>query len=259
MWMARSLFWRLQKTRQEYFSDRVLYYASFAIQQQVTYAKEQLERALELEEKNGGKAEPKLVRWNYAVNRVYVVCVLNYIMDRKHPEKYRWDVVRMDRELKEPFSETLTDVYLEMPKFKLLLSECDTLYKKFLYVLNNIEIMARLPKELNEQIFQKLKSIVEIERMTPDERLEYELSADSNNEYREVSRDQGVRLNQPEAEIKKNGSMKLIEQILDKGNVREALNRVVANNGAAGMDGMTVEQLREYMNGNEEETRTKIR
>lgn len=119
--------------------------------------------------------------------------------------------------------------------------------------------MARLPKELNEQIFQKLKSIVEIERMTPDERLEYELSADSNNEYREVSRDQGVRLNQPEAEIKKNGSMKLIEQILDKGNVREALNRVVANNGAAGMDGMTVEQLREYMNGNEEETRTKIR
>lgn len=32
--------------------------------------------------------------------------------------------------------------------------------------------MERLPKELNEQIFQKLKSIVEIERMTPDERLE---------------------------------------------------------------------------------------
>lgn len=36
--------------------------------------------------------------------------------------------------------------------------------------------MERLPKELNEQIFQKLKSIVEIERMTPDERLAYELS-----------------------------------------------------------------------------------
>lgn len=36
--------------------------------------------------------------------------------------------------------------------------------------------MTRLPKELNDQIFRKLKSIVEIERMTPDERLEYELS-----------------------------------------------------------------------------------
>lgn len=36
--------------------------------------------------------------------------------------------------------------------------------------------MERLPKELNNQIFRKLKSIVEVERMTPDQRLEYELS-----------------------------------------------------------------------------------
>ena len=36
--------------------------------------------------------------------------------------------------------------------------------------------MERLPEELNNQIFRKLKSIVEVERMTPDQRLEYELS-----------------------------------------------------------------------------------
>lgn len=36
--------------------------------------------------------------------------------------------------------------------------------------------MERLPEELNNQIFQKLKSIVEIERMSANERLEYELS-----------------------------------------------------------------------------------
>lgn len=170
----------MQKSSQKHFSDRVLYYASFAIQQQATYAKEQLEQELMLlkeeQEENGNNIGPKRLRWNYAVNRVYIVCFLNYIMDRKHPAKYRWDIVRMDRELKEPFSDTLTEIYLEMPKFNLPLSECDTLYKKFLFVLNNIEIMERLPKELNEQIFQKLKSIVEIERMTPDERLAYELS-----------------------------------------------------------------------------------
>ena len=160
----------------------MLYYASFAIQQQASYAKEQLEQELkELKrQKDNGEAgsqtAPKRLRWNYAVNRVYVVCVLNYIMDRKYPDKYRWDVIRMDRELKIPFSDTLTEVYLEMPKFSLKLSECDTLYKKFLFVLNNIDILERLPKELNEQIFQKLKSIVEIERMTLDERLAYELS-----------------------------------------------------------------------------------
>ncbi|MBP3518638.1 MAG: PD-(D/E)XK nuclease family transposase, partial [Parabacteroides sp.] len=78
--------------------------------------------------------------------------------------------------LKIPFSETLNEIYIEMPKFVLPLSECDTLYKKWLYVLNNIEIMERLPLELNDQIFRKLKSIVEVASMTPDERLEYELS-----------------------------------------------------------------------------------
>lgn len=172
----------MQKSSQKYFSDRVLYYASFAIQQQASYAKEQLEQELRKlneqkdKQENGSPTAPKRLRWNYAVNRVYVVCVLNYIMDRKYPDKYRWDVIRMDRELKIPFSDTLTEVYLEMPKFSLKLSECDTLYKKFLYVLNNIDILERLPKELNEQIFQKLKSIVEIERMTLDERLAYELS-----------------------------------------------------------------------------------
>ena len=44
--------------------------------------------------------------------------------------------------------------------------------------------------------------------------------------------------------------MKLIEQILSKENVREALYRVVANKGAAGIDGMKVEELRDYMNEN---------
>ena len=97
-------------------------------------------------------------------------------MDPSRPEKYCWDVVRMDRELKLPFSETLNEIYIEMAKFVLPLHECDTLYKKWLYVLNNIEIMERLPQELNNQIFRKLKSIVEVERMTPDQRLEYELS-----------------------------------------------------------------------------------
>lgn len=158
----------MQKARQKYFSDRILYYASFAIQQQTTIARERLMHLSKEEQKNH--------YWDYNINKVYIVCILNYVMDPTRPDKYRWDVVRMDRELKIPFSETLNEVYLEMPKFVLPLSECKTIYLKWLFVLNNIDIMERLPEELNNQLFQKLKSIVEIERMSADERLEYELS-----------------------------------------------------------------------------------
>ncbi len=42
--------------------------------------------------------------------------------------------------------------------------------------------------------------------------------------------------------------MRLIEQILDNNNVRTALARVISNNGAAGIDGIKVEDLRDYMN-----------
>ena len=44
--------------------------------------------------------------------------------------------------------------------------------------------------------------------------------------------------------------MKLIEQVLDKNNIRTALEKVISNQGAAGIDGMKVEGLREYMNAN---------
>lgn len=220
----------MQKSSQKYFSDRVLYYASFAIQQQVSLAKELLERERELdsEEKDGSKTGTKTHRWNYSVNRVYVVCILNYVMDRRYPEKYRWDIVRMDRELKIPFSDTLTEVYLEMPKFKVPLAECDTLYKKFLYVLNNIDIMERLPKELNDQIFQKLKSLVEIERMTPDERLEYELSLSTERDLyacMETKFEEGME----------KGMEKGMEVGLEKG-LAKGINEVASRLKQLGMD-----------------------
>lgn len=44
--------------------------------------------------------------------------------------------------------------------------------------------------------------------------------------------------------------MKLIERILDKDNVRIALEKVITNKGAAGIDGMKVEELCGYMNAN---------
>ena len=44
--------------------------------------------------------------------------------------------------------------------------------------------------------------------------------------------------------------MKPIEKILDKNNVRVALEKVIANKGTSGIDGMKVEELRDYMNAN---------
>jgi len=43
---------------------------------------------------------------------------------------------------------------------------------------------------------------------------------------------------------------RLLEKIMDKGNVRVALKRVISNKGSHGIDGMKVDELRAYLNNN---------
>lgn len=150
----------VQQRKQDYFKDRALFYASSPIRSQ------------------GMKG-----RWNFELMPVYVICFLNFVMDKEHEDKYRWDVVLMEKELKEVFYNKLDFIFFEMPKFRLSLDECDTNYKKWLYILNNMDILDRLPPGFNEQIFQKLKEISDVESLTPEERLAYDLSWSAYNDY----------------------------------------------------------------------------
>jgi RNA-directed DNA polymerase len=42
----------------------------------------------------------------------------------------------------------------------------------------------------------------------------------------------------------------MLEEVLDKENLKEALNKVMGNGGAAGIDGMSVEKLPAYLKDN---------
>lgn len=41
-----------------------------------------------VKEKLDNKSEEIRKRWNYHISKVYVICVLNYIMDASRPDKY---------------------------------------------------------------------------------------------------------------------------------------------------------------------------
>jgi len=53
--------------------------------------------------------------------------------------------------------------------------------------------------------------------------------------------------------------MELLEKILTKGNLNEAYKRVYANKGASGVDGVTVEELLDYLKGHKAEILESIR
>ena len=51
------------------------------------------------------------------------------------------------------------------------------------------------------------------------------------------------------------GSDRLMERILERGNITRAWKRVRANKGAPGIDGMTTDQLRGYLRNTGRESR----
>lgn len=50
----------------------------------------------------------------------------------------------------------------------------------------------------------------------------------------------------------------MLEEVLDKENLKEALSKVLENKGAAGIDGMTVDKLPEYLKGNWKRIRNEL-
>jgi predicted transposase/invertase (TIGR01784 family) len=145
----------LQKSKQNFFKDRALYYSTFPI-------REQAERG----------------DWNFELKAVYTVAILDFVFDedKDQPDKYRYDIKLSDIETKRVFYDKLTFIYLEMPKFTKVLDELETRFDKWMYVIRNLNRLDNIPDTLREQVFEQLFESAEIARFTPDQVLSYENS-----------------------------------------------------------------------------------
>jgi predicted transposase/invertase (TIGR01784 family) len=152
----------LQKTKQNFFKDRTLYYSTFPIQEQAL------------------KGE-----WNYELKAVYTIAILDFVFDedKNEPDKYKYFVKLSDIETNRIFYNKLTFVYLEMPKFKKELAEIETHFEKWLYVLRHLEKLDQIPAKLTEKIFKRLFDVAEIAKFNREQLMQYE---DSLKYYRDL-------------------------------------------------------------------------
>lgn len=152
----------LQKSKQNFFKDRTIYYATFPIREQA-----------------------KRADWDYELNAIYTIAILDFVFDSdtNEPNKFRYDVKLTDIESKKIFYDKLTFIYLEMPKFNKGIDELETRFDKWLFVLRNLNRLDRIPDKFKEQIFEKLFETAEIARFTPDQVRYYE---DSLKYYRDL-------------------------------------------------------------------------
>lgn len=170
----------LQKSKQNFFKDRTVYYSTFPIREQA-----------------------KRADWDYELKAVYTIAILDFVFDadKSEPEKFRYDVKLTDIDTKKIFYDKLTFIYLEMPKFNKTVDELGTRFEKWLFVIKNLNKLERVPDKLKEQIFEKLFETAEIAKFTPEQVRSYE---DSLKYYRDLKNSLDTAKEEGKLEVAKN-------------------------------------------------------
>ena len=214
----------MQNAYQTYFKDRSLFYSTFPIREQA----------------------PKGSDWDFKLNHVYTVALLNFNMneDAFDKEKIRHHVQLCDTATHKIFYDKLEFIYVEIAKFNKTLGELETLYEKWLYALKNLYKLTQRPKELCDKVFDRLFEEAEIAKFTPQEMREYETSKMA---YRDIKNSVDTAKREGIAE----GMEKGMKQGMEKGMSQRSLE-IARKMLAKGMDdasvmdmtGLTAEEIK---------------
>jgi predicted transposase/invertase (TIGR01784 family) len=146
----------IQQNSQEFYTDRVLYYLSFAILEQAKKGKE------------NGKT------WNFELSPLYSVNIVNFRMKKdNNSEKYISYVQLFDRETKELFTKNPTLVFLELPNLPQKVEDLSTDKEKWGFVIRNLYKMNSLPDCFRSTIFEKVFQMGKIAALSDKQRKSY--------------------------------------------------------------------------------------
>ncbi len=152
----------LQKAKQSFFKDRMLYYSSFSVQEQ------------------GQKGD-----WNYQLKAIYVIAILDFIMDEDNSDKIVVSKNKMmDIERYKVFYDKLTFVTLQMPNFTKEEHELENNFDKWLYVIKNLHRLDHIPEKIQERVFQKLFKVASYTALSKEEKAKYEDSLKYYNDLK---------------------------------------------------------------------------
>jgi len=150
----------MQKSKQNFFKDRTVFYTTFPI-------REQAEKG----------------PWNYELKAVYCVGILDFVFeeDKANPD-YLHEVKLKNRHNK-VFYDKYALYFIEMPKFHKAESELASQLENWLYLIKHLEEFPDVPAKFQHTILEQAFEIAELAHLTEDERKAYE---DSLKHYRDI-------------------------------------------------------------------------
>ena len=210
----------MQNAYQAHFKDRSLFYSTFPIREQA----------------------PKGNDWDFKLNHVYTVALLNFSMneDAFDKEKIRHHVQLCDTATHKIFYSKQEFICVEIAKFNKSLDELETLYDKWLYALKNLYKLTQRPKALCDKVFDRLFEEAEIARFTPQEQREYEASKMA---YRDIKNSIDTAKREGKEEGLAEGIEKGLAEVMEKG-LAEGMKKGMAE----GMEKGLAEGMEKGMN-----------
>ena len=171
----------MQLHEQSYFTDRVLFYSTYPIREQIVTPLEE-ERIRHLRAAGDEKWEDSVPKRNYRLNPVYMVSILNFELTHKLLEDLREGLVssysvRSDGGSGEQMTEALHFVFLELPRLKVDKDhpeECQTTLEKIAFAFRHISFLEERPESFSGEFFEHLFHAAELAGMTLDERNQYD-------------------------------------------------------------------------------------
>ena len=148
---GKKIIVEMQNKSQPYFTNRSIYYVSKAIARQ------------------GERGS----LWNYSIDAVYLVAFLNFC-PLDFERKFRTDVMLADKVTHRQFSDKVRMTFMQLPLFNKEAEECDNQFERWIYLLNNMETLTRLPWAAKSAVFQRLEEIADVASLTRQERMKYD-------------------------------------------------------------------------------------
>ena len=187
----------MQRTRQAFFKDRSLFYATFPIQEQ----------------SNRGD-------WDYRLPPVYSVSVLDFVMNyssqalkikKQNTLIHHAQLTDQDGDR---FYDKLAFIYIELPKFQKTLDQLSSHEDKWIYLFRHLSELGDRPQSLPEPIFDDLFEVAEIARFSEDEQDNYQAALKA---YRDLQNVVNTAIQEAEQKAEKRGHKKGREEGIEEG------------------------------------------
>ena len=170
----------VQNEPHDSYRDRMLYYSTFAIREQMTAKIAKMREDFENQLKHGGKAR-RSDKMDYSLKPVYVVSMVDFTLMHDNDDALEQEYIsryeiRNGRNC-ELFTHSLNFVFLEMGRLKLGPDDkdkCRNLLERFIFSMKNMHMLSERPEGFDDPLLVDLYTATELASMTVIRRQNYD-------------------------------------------------------------------------------------